>query len=274
MKMRKLLIGGVSLALLLGACGSPNEDEVSGNELNNEEMLNVNDENSENEDVGNEVETDAEMEALIKEADPIVDEIRKLLAIRDFDTLNEKYGSPSFKKQYDEGEFENKELIPNAVEMAGDLYGIYRFDDFYKPEDSIIWYEVQVLSDYMINVLKGKSDEIEESVLNSGIDDNEIALKTIFGPFSGNKYEAFTFGLKKDDSGDFKVSELKGSIGSHSVLSEKSEEDSYSELIEKGDEFNRKSNNKVILHEFHLKNREEVDMYFEEEEADQDPFDF
>src|SRR5699024_5164389 len=166
-------------------------------------------------EVDNEAELNAEIEALMKETDPIADDIRKLLAVRDYDTLKSEYASPSLLKQIEDGNFKEKESIPDAVDIAGDLYELHRFNDLYDPEDKIMWYEVRVLNDFVHENLRHNPDVSEED-LKAGIDDHEEALKgDIFRITVGAKYDVYTFGLKKDEDGNFKVSEMYGVITEH-----------------------------------------------------------
>ena len=269
--MKKVLIGGVSLALLLGACGSPNENEVSGNELNvnNQEVVNVNEEEVNK----NDADTNINANELFKETDSIADEIRKLLAVRDYDTLKNKYASPSLLKQFEDGEFDVKEAIPNAVEIAGDLYELHHFNDLYNPDDEIVWYEVNVLNDFIHDNLQNNPDVTDED-LKTGVDDHEEALKrSVFRITAGAKYDVFTFGIKKDNDGDFKVSEMHFAISDHNYFKNTNPDMTDAERNAISDELRSNIENKKTLHEFHLRNYDEVKEYYSENDTPSDPFD-
>src|SRR5699024_3010876 len=200
MKKRLVIILSILFVLMVAAAcsSSPEESEVKGNDK----------EVDQNEEVEDEKESDNKDD--FEEADKVADEFRKAMMKIDFDGMIE-LASPNLSEQLKEADYddypfperfgraeEGQVMMPNALEIIGDYYGFYRYDDLYDEDEGVIWYEVETL-----NMIEYEEYEMSDDDVRFE-EDLDILYDTMYDTPAFTKY----FPLKQDDNGEWKVGRL------------------------------------------------------------------
>lgn len=197
MKKRLVIILSILFVLMVAAAcsSSPEESEVKGNDK----------EVDQNEEVEDEEEIDNKDD--FEEADKVADEFRIALMKADFDGMD-KLASPNLSEQLrdvedddypfpsriDEGEV----MMPNSLEIIGDYYGFYRYDDLYDEDEGVVWYKVETLNMIQYDDYEMSDDDIrfEENL--------DILYDTMYDTPASRQY----IPLKQDDDGEWKAGRL------------------------------------------------------------------
>lgn len=240
MKSKALVYFVVILSLLLSACGSTEDSNNQGDSDREENAVETVDEG-------------VEFQEVFDEADVVAHEIRKALMKYDGDALLE-YASPLLEEvivnEHERPQLQQGEIrVPNGVELSGEIYNMYRFNPLFNEEDGIVLYRIDVLrSDLHEDVAK----DFELSEIGTYEDHPEIILDYIFEDDGTDrnrtgKFYVVYFGLKKDNNDEWKSSNFETSLSSHGFSSE---------------ELEGITEQRTIIHEFGISDREEAKEKF------------